>query len=129
MGINSMISDEHTENEKIISSVQPLAGVLSQQDEANKQKARDFLTAYPELDTAQNRSMIDIVKSLPEGIQIGSIVRNRNFIKVDNKENIGKKYVAKYNGDEKKQVHIIHNHEDVIDQFSRREANNYAEKQ
>jgi len=73
--------------------------------------------------------MIDSVKSLPEGIQIGPIVRSRNAMVPKNTENVGKTYTATYAGESKEQVHIIYNEHDNLYQFSRWEANTTALQQ
>lgn len=50
-------------------------------------------------------------------------------MKTNDPEHIGEIYTTEYNKEEKEQVHVIHNDEYNLDQFSRREANNYAEQQ
>ena len=110
----------------IVTSTEPLVDILSEQDQVNKQKAIDFLIVHPTYNTPKNRTMIDNVKSLPEGIQIGPITRNRNTMKPITMENVGTGYTISYDGETQEQVHIIHNKYDNIYQFSRWEANNHA---
>lgn len=129
METSQMISDENKNKGNASRSTKSLANVLTDQDEKNKRKAKHFLQLYPELNTDENRAMIDNVKSLPEGIQIGSIVRDRNIMKPKITENVGKKYAATYDGETEEQVHIIYNEEKNIHQFSRWEANNHAKEQ
>ena len=119
-------TDSDQKKADLSTTTQPLANVLADQDEKNRWKAKYFLKLYPELDTEENRAMIDNVKFLPEGIQIGPIVRNRHVMEPGNIKNVGKKYAASYAGEVEEQVHIMYNEHEHIHQFSRWEANNNA---